>query len=473
MTLMDLSGFELQNLVPVNDVVRVRPGFAQQYLVTAGAAIVYAFSVVSPQTGEVFHYIFERVIVDGTAILYVKTESFVTVTTFTFTYLALKPIINYAVQNNQIIINSPNFTNPLYGIVGGGLAQIQSVTSVNDLNTPTLASVPVGLTSTFGDRIPITDGNVCYFNDPGVDIRTYVSLNVVSLPGKIFEIFEGPGGALYFITPNGTYALASDALQYGQEVVGQLAKVSTYSANQYRNVVYSAGHVWALAKDGIEVVTAGQKLKPASFTRKRYYSQYVGPSEGGSYQSGTIWATSTGIAVSLDHKICVVDAADMRPRWYTNDSTSDISIVGMCRSVEGTDLWVFPDRVCELIGNQEFDSGGTVLGIAAGSTTFDPAASPVLRSVTTISDNVGLSQLAYCQGTARTAVTPAPSRASNVVGTGTWSASAHYVGPDMRSRKHNFMSRTDDFALEIGAEGALSLLGLVNIETISKGGARP
>ena len=458
---VDIRPFELHNLTTHGGELRVRPAFNKQYTVPDGYSISFAFSLISPQTNEVNHYIFRRNTTSGQTTILMTNEEFQTQTSLDIGTLQKDAVITYAVSNNAFLINSPHMASAVYGLVGGGIELAKSQPSVNEVNTSHLPEIPRGLCCSFGGRIAIADGNDVYFNDGGVEIRAFVGENVTALAGGVYEMFEGPGGALIFVTPNGSYGLPSSALDNGQEVFGSLSQVSTYSANRYRNAVYGSGQIWGLTQRNLQVITASQDVDLAGFNRKRYYTKYVGPGPLGTYQIASIWPTVHGVVISIEGKLCVVDSADMKPRWYYSDN--DLTLVGMCSSIEGTDLFVFPDSICELIGNRK-EQGTEIRGFACGQVPTDPVMSPVVRAITTISDNVGYSQFSFIGNRATSHVTPAPSGATTIIDSSKWDQTQNFSGRDIRSRKHFHAYRTDDFSLEVGAETPLCTLGIIDIE---------
>lgn len=468
---IDLSAFELHNLEFDQGRLAVRDALRSQIsasTIRSGSELVAGFSVESSSTTETFHYLFLRNTTTADGYVHVTTEEFRDIAVLHLGSLPERPIITYAFQNQQILINGPGLA-PLYAIVGGGITRAVKVESVNP--STTAIEIPSGICCAFGDRIAIAQGNTIYFNDAGTEIRTYVGENGVSLSGTIYDIFQGPGGALISVTSDGIYALPSDALGQGQIVFGFFSKISGYQASNYRNATASRNRVFTLLQHGLGLVTdeiVGIPL--TSYRHKRFYTEYVGPGAAGDYRSGSIWKSERGVLVNTQGKVCQFDYDSQKTSWiYAN---SDIELVGIGRSRDGVDLWITPERVLEQIGNAEFD-GYEVKGFACGIVPTDPSDSLVVRAVTTISDNVGQDQYAYLGGRDKSAETPPPSRAANVIGTDVWSASAAYVGQEERSRRHLFAERLDEIAIEVGAEGSGARLGVIDVLTKGKSSKRP
>lgn len=472
---MDLSKWELHNLVRTPRGLKVRDALRTQVNsidIRSPGAFVAGFTAEAANTTEVFHYLLIRDTSDAQGYLYVTTEEYVTVAVLNVGAIPPKPTVTAAVQYQQILINSPDFSAAYYGLVGGGLKRAVATASVNP-NTEAITP-PTGLCTTFGDRIAIAQYNQVYFNDAGTEIRTFTGANAISLPSTVYDLFTGPGGALYIVTGAGVYALPPDALGQGQIVYGMLARVSPYEASGYRNAVHARGGVYGLTRDGIG--SLGNTVSTAALTqydRRRYFSQSVGPGQSGDYRSGRIWALSDSMAISVNNSLCIYDLAGNYPYWVWNSSTGNaLEIVGICKTRNGGDLFVTPTRILEFTGNYEFTADEQD-GVACGTIATPPAASNVVRSVTTSSDNAGYNQLLYLNGSVKTQVTPAPSRAQNVVGTDLWDSSATLFASEMRSRRHHVAVRSDDLAMEVGATGCGRALGDIDITLAGKGRRRP
>ena len=436
----------------------------------ASSVFVGGLSLEASNTTEIYHYLFLRSTITGIGYIYVTTEEFRTICTYTLGQIPVAPVITFAVQNRQILINSPDFTSAVYGLVGGGLLRAVKVESVNP--STTAIDVPLGLCSVFGDRIAIAQGNIVYFNDPGTEIRTFTGANAVALPATIYDLFQGPGGNLIIGTTDGIYSLSADALGQGQMVFGMLSKASSYACKNYRNLAYVGGQVYGLTKDGVAVI-GGESVTSESLTsygRKRYYSESVGPGPSGDYRNGKLFGLQDELLINVDNKICRFDLKGNYSTWIYN--TGSINLSGVCSGRDGNELLVTDSNILEFTGNDEYD-GYEITGVACGVLKTEPEESPLIRSVTTSSSNVGQDQKVYLNGTAKTATTPAPTRAENIIGTDTWSATNTYVGHELRSRRHQMAVRTDNVALEIAATGSGNILDGINIERRGKGSRRP
>lgn len=470
---IELSSFELHNIVVGDKGLQVRDGLrllVQASSIAAGCAIVAGFSIESPKTTEVFHYLFLRNETTAVVTVYVLTEEFVELYALELGVLPAELVVTHAVANRQVLINSPQFSQALYGFVGGGLIAAQKVDSVYTGNTT--LEIPTGLCCTFGDRIAVAQHDAVYFNDPGVEIRTFADVNAVSFDtGTIYDMFQAEGGALWILGSENIVALAPDGLGQGQEVRGFAQTIRGYQASHYRNACIAVGQVLGLDHSGVVNINGGMKhLKLTSYNQKRGLSEYVGPGPSGDYRTGTIRAVADGAWVSIDGKVCFLNLKDGSVSWiYT---ATDLELVDTLQSSDGEHLLVTASGVFEFFGTSDWDAV-TFSGIACGALNSDPQDSPQVHSVTSASDNVGQRQFVYIRGNSKSAVTPAPLEAGNVIGTDVWSTSENFVSREVRSRRHIVKARTDDVKLEVGAEGARSLIEVATLGFTGQGARRP
>lgn len=120
MTLVDVSQWEMHNVVRDDGGLRTRQGFAQLKTPATGTVYVGAFSLLSPSTGEPWHYLFEQATATNVVTLRVYTEEFVEVFSYLIGVTQADPVITHAMVNRQLMVNSPAFSAPLYGLPGGG-----------------------------------------------------------------------------------------------------------------------------------------------------------------------------------------------------------------------------------------------------------------------------------------------------------------------------------------------------------------
>lgn len=445
---VDVSGWDLQNIIRDGAGLRTRRGLVSVKTPTAGTVFVAGFTIESAMTSEPWHYLVEQSTTTAQATMRVFTEEFLELFSVALGPLPLAPVITHGEQTNQVIINSPALAGALYGLVGGGLMTIEKTASENP--DTTALNVPTGHVCAFGDRLPIAAGNLIFFNDPGVDPRSYVSQNIVALPGSIYDIVQGPGGGLYVFTSSGLYVLAGDALGQGQEVTGFISRVPGLETTRPRNAVASGGQVAVLQKDGIQVVD-GPRIPILRSRHRRFWAKVVDVEDLRS--SGELFATPRGFLVGFSKARGYFLDVDLESRsfsWVTS-TTSALNVAGTLRSREGEHLVVLRDRVVAPSGNVDFD-GAKIRGIASGAVDLSEDVRPVVRRVTLSSDNFSETVGAAVNGVTDTATTATKS-SDAVIGSATWSASARYAGRDARTTRLSLAARAQDPHVEVRIDG--------------------
>lgn len=474
--LINLSGAELHNLVVRKGGLEVRSGYQAVKLPSGGTSFVGGFSIESPFTTEVWHYLFEQDVA-GVATMRVYTEDFVEMYSHPLGRLAADPVITHAVYANQVMVNSPSFSQPLYGLVGGGTIQAIKTESSNP-DTTTL-EIPPGHICSFGDRMPIAQGNIVYFNDPRTDLdpRTYVAQNGVPLSGAIYDIFQGDDGALYMFTSAGVFYMAQDALGKGQIVEGFIGMIPGLQTSRPRNAAASNGVVAVLQKDGIVILGRGQKaIDVAPYKGARYYSRDI---EVEDYrQAGQIHATSEGFIVAFGGRHDFLLDFNMRDgyRSYIWSESMSFNLVGTLRSRENDTMLLLKDAILvrqgDLDGKAINSPAYEVQGVAAIEVDTPEGAEVMLRRVTTSSDNAGATVATYAAHQAKAATVP--TRGTDVVvDTTAWDASRKYAGPRVRSVRHSMRERVTSLPIETMVVGARARLeSNINVEVTGQGRRR-
>lgn len=464
----NFDGAELHNLVLKQGRYQVRDGLRAHTTATAiqaGSTFVGGFSVEGGNTGEVFHYLINRA-TSGICTLRVCTEEFRVIASLDIGRIDVaKPAITHAITSEQILINSPHMSFPVYGLVGGGVKLAEKQDSVNEINTSSI-QIPRGICCNFGDRVAIAQGKSVYFSDGGTEPRTFVGINVISFPSPVYDLMQSAGGSLFIVTAQDIYVLPADAASTDQAVFGFISTIKGYQAVGHRNVCMTARGPIGLTQDG--VASIGQTIDSiplTSYRRSRYLAENVGAGSYGDFRRGTIWQTQRGFVASIDGRLCSYDG---KASWIYN--SGDLELVGVLRTKLGGELYLTSTHLLEPIGNQEF-TGSEITGVACIEVPTPPTASPVVREITTSADNVGAAQKIYVNGQTRTATTPKPTGADTVIGTSLWGTENFEVS-EIRSRRHQVAVRSDDLSIEVAAVGCGTQLGEYEIKTAGKGKQR-
>lgn len=451
--LINLSGAELHNVVVKNGRLSSRRGLYSVKTPTGGSRYVGGFSIESPFTTEVWHYLFEQDMSSLGVTMKVYTEDFVFMYSLALGVMPRNPVITHAVVNNNLMINSPSFSAPIYGWVGGGAMTAVKTESQNP--DTTALEIPVGHICSFGDRMPIAQGNIIYFNDPGIDPRTYVAQNAQPLGAVVYDMFQSLDGSLYAGTSNGIYYVPQDALGKGQTVEGFIGLIPGIQLSRSRNMAVSNGVVMALQRDGLVVVGGrGRKVDVAPYKGPRYLSK---PIEVDDYRlAGEIFATPSGFLVGFRGQhghVLDFNLLENYQSYIWSDSQA-INLVGTLRSRENDPLMILEDHVVMPVYREDvFGAAGSIKAVLAIDVDLPEGQEALVRRITTSSNNIGEQVAAYL---ARTYVSETvPTRSPDtIIGTSTWDNTKKYEGRRYRQVRHSLAERAGNLPTEVAFTSA-------------------
>lgn len=455
--IVDVNTWEMHNVIKRGDQVWTRKGLMSVGTPTGGTSYVAGFTVESPFTTEPWHYLFEQDNNTNVVTMRVVTEELVEVFNLPLGVMQASPVITYALGSNQILINSPSLSAPLYGLAGGPIITAVKTASINP--STTALDIPAGHICTFGDRAPIAQGNVIFFNDPpsssSSDPRTYVGANALPLPGTVYDMMQGPDGALYIFTSKDVYVMPQDALGKGQLVQGFISAIPGVNTSRPRNAISCAAGVVALTRDAVVVLNSAgitQRIDIAPYKGKRFFSRYV--EQDDLRLSGELYPTPDGFLVGFrgarGHFLEVNTRLGYQS--YTWSQTSSFNVVGTLRSRDGVSLYIFKDRIVMSTGNADYD-GSTVRGVFCGRIALPPASQPVTRRVTTSSSSIGALTGSYIASQPNTAIVPSLAR-DTVIGTAKWGTTQPVTGRETRSVRLSCFIRDTDPQIEVLYDGA-------------------
>lgn len=446
--LINLSGAELHNVVIKNGRLMSRRGLYSVKTPTAGSRYVAGFSVESPFTTEVWHYLFEQDMNSLSVTMQVYTEDFVFMYRLALGVMPRNPIITHAVVNNNLMINSPSFSAPIYGWVGGG-AMVAVKTESENPDTTAL-EIPTGHICTFGDRMPIAQGNIIYFNESGIDPRTYVAQNAVPLAATIYDIFQSTDGSLYAGTSDGIYYIPQDSLGQGQSVVGFVGLVPGIQLSKPRNMAVSNGVVMALQRDGLVVVGGrGRKVDVAPYKGPRFFSK---PIEVDDYRlAGEIFATPSGFLVGFRGQhghVLDFNLLENYQSYIWSDSQA-INLVGTLRSRENDPLMVLEGHVVmPLYRRDKFGSATNIKAVMAIDVDLPEGQEQLVRRITTSTNNIGEPVATYIARTNTSDTVPTRSP-DTIIGTSSWDNTKQYEGRRYRQVRHSVAQRASNLPTEV------------------------
>ncbi len=451
----NITEWEQQNVETLNNEVRVRRGWRTVLDLTT-TEIVGGFSLECPNTTEIFHYIFTRdTSSNGTVSIY--SEKFTLLTSLAVGKIQSKIPITYAVQNRQILINSPGLKFPLYGIQGGGLKRADKSASVN-IDTTTL-DIPSGLCCSFGDRWVVASGQNLFFNDPGIHPLAFVAENRRPVPATIYHIEQTEDGFLLILTNDGTYLMPKDALGKSASVDGSLSKQSQYQAYDYLCGGSNQGLTIGLAQQGITAINmGGRPLKIPTAKTKRYWLEDLAPRD---MRQGKVFKSTNGFYIGYDEVMLQLDVRNDANSWHYNEGV-DYDLVGVLNTRDGENLLLMTSLTSNQVlfpkgSRDDVCQDGYLMGFAGGELKCDSSKSNPVREIITTSDNLNQLQFAYIRGLPTGISTGTSGTGGVIIGTDTW-GSKQLADREPRSVRHRVNLRTDSLNVEVGTAGSGRLL---------------
>ena len=487
------------------------------------------FSIENPRTSERVHYILGTNI-DGESYIYVTNEEFAPRAKV---YVGKRvrpngPFQGGVLSNGQILCGAPGM-QMYWGYVGCGLKVAKRTNSALNVDFTT-QSINDGLVASWNNRIVLGVRDALYFSDTGSP-RSFLAANTTPAPGFIHFLEVSESGMLFMGTTNGTYSVAADSVYSGEIVQPVFNKVSDYPVNGYNQAATTNKGPVALSKDGIISIAAygGEEILLGDQRIARTISQ---PVHFEDYRVGKIFSTPNGPLASFaaeqdkDDSTFLMVRVDERKQifsWFEpavqertelmpdvpfdNGFSESFEIRAVLEDSDGNPLFLTDRSIFKFYGNVDSVAddpiGRFVIGTLAGSVLVDPDQNPVLRSVTTVSDNVGTLQYASIQGIEKSkspddlykivdpsdvTTPPAPPfiNSSNMIAPvcdlSLWAdAAVGTPGPEsnryytrrLKSIRHIFSVRTNDLAMEVGVEGSGFRIGLVSYTTKGGGQFRP
>lgn len=414
---------------------------------------VFGFSAESANTGQVFHYLFSIYQKRLWQSLWDEQFNCLSLVKIAKINTDLEPF-SYAINYNQIIVNSRSLPYPLWGFIGGTLVKAEKQPSINP-DTPSLTLFP-GRVCSFADRFVWAYANQIIINDPGTEPRTICAPNAISFGGTVLDLFQaGEGGNLIIVCTDGVYQLPPDGLA-GYQFQGFISRSPGYQGVQSNNTAASRGAVVGLTTDGIIDIGSFQKKPLTTYRRTRKYAKRVGVYESGDYRTGSILPLEEGFIVSIDFKSAIINLDTGKVTWLYSDSFTDLSVVGVLKHSDGREMLVTPNKVFDIFGNTECTSTSNPsypeinFCYILVNVPTDPQLSPVIREITVSADRPSTTVSTYVRGQYRTDNIPAPVNAANVVGVNNWDDTKTYTEREYRSRRLQMAVRIDSPDFELG-----------------------
>jgi hypothetical protein len=470
MSTINIKSFERHNIIAESGRLSTRRGFVVSLAATAlgltSNVFVGGFSVLVPSSSETEHYLFLQSTTTGFVTMVVTDEEWVERYRLGLGMHPSSPVFSHALVNNQLMINAPSMSGPLYGLPGGGVMPAVATASRNP--DTTALDVPSGHICSFGDRMPVAQGSVVLFNDPGLDPRTYVGENVIALPATIHAITQGPDGALWMFTPSGAYSMAADALGQGQSVDGFISLVPQVLTSRPGGACSTPYGVVALTVDGVAVLNRGssRELAFSTYQGRRKLTRPIDVLDV--RQFGRVFPTSFGVLVGFgtdrDYAVAVDLGEGTSSFWYTGSASTPLNVVGVLRTRDGEDLVIDRTGIYALHtkGLRDFSdvAANDVAGALCGRVQSGPKDNPLIRRVSISAANGGAPVSVCGNGVVDTGKSTTVN-GDTVIGTDLW-GTPNWATLTARSVRCSLNVRATELDLEV----TLSGMGRILLESV-------
>tara|TARA_R110000824_G_scaffold44207_13_gene128759 strand:- start:85 stop:1611 length:1527 start_codon:yes stop_codon:yes gene_type:complete len=450
------------------------------------------FSVENPRTSDQLHYIMGADDNKDSYIIMCNEEYRILTKKFIGKRLRPSgPFQGGVLSNGQLLMGAPGM--PMFwGYVGNGFKIAQRTNSALDVDFTT-QSINDGLVVSWQNRIVLGVRDALYFSDLGSP-RAFLAGNTVSAPGFIYYLKVSQAGMLIMGTTEGVYQIAADTAYSGEIVQPTFQKISRYPINGFFKCASTTKGPVALSKDGI-VSVGSYEAAELDLGDQRIPRTVASPIHFEDYKAGKIFAGREGPIISMaaeqdfDNATYFMLRIDEARQLYSWCEAADqdgmkqsVDIKGILQDSDGTEYMLTNDGIFKFYGNVDTVGddpiGRFVVGSVSGSVPADPQMNPVVRSITTVSDNVGTLQIASIQGVQKSASPHKKTAAIPVCDVTEWypavdPANLKYYTRRLQSVRHLFSVRTNDLGMEVAVEGSGFRIGLVSFTSKGPGQFRP
>ena len=462
MTNVDVRTWGKANLWPLaSGELAVRPGLRRVLSPDGSRVFVGGFSVLNPFTGECWSYVFDctsSVSSPRDLRLRVYDEDWQIFQTLALNINTVPRAITHCVVEGQILICSPDMPT-LWGLVGSMI--IFAVKVASDNPSTTALDLPRGIVASFGNRAVIADGPSLYFSDPvaatGGDLRTFVAQNQNQRPAPVYGLHEGAGGNLVVLTQRGVYGLDSSAGAVG--IVGSNG-TAWQILNHSESYTFASscvvnGRVFALSKDGYRLVDVenNDDTMLSDMVAPRQFGPRLASDD---WREANMYAGDAGPVVAFRDAVSMHNVSDeCRSWWKRPDSGTAFAVVGVLKTVDGTDLILSADGIYEVCGNFDGDLTATPAatqpkGLVYGRVRTDVGTNPMARDIRAAASLGGEGSVRVSvRGETPTAVTPPVDARALVVGTSSWGDARIYEPAPMAAIRTQHSLDTHDMTVEV------------------------
>ena len=448
---IDLNNAEWQNIFPTSEGLVVRDAFytIDEDNFLAGQSIV--------RNDLTYHYVLYCPI--GTRGLklriYETNWQVISDETVAMVYNKDAPICIVSV-NNQIIINGPGISTPLWGYVGSSvIPAVPNPRGVDDVLTSSLQLYP-GLVCKFADRIVWSINNQVIISDPPtgeteMDPKQLSPNNSIAFAGTITDIFESTStGSLIVVTTAGVSILPAAGL-VGTDYAANLNFLATYQSQRFGNAASSCGRTYGLSKNGVIDFDSGKEIPLTTYRRNRFFSSPVGPGRASDYRFSKIFAYEDGFIISTpEGPCCFINCKFGTYSWVVDDTYIPI-VKGVLRTGEGELALLLRDGLVDFYGTQT-----NLKGTFACDVVQPGINSNCVTNISVTVEGNGINQVvSYVKNSNQTSVVPSASGAA-VTTSSVW-GTANLLEVEYRSRnnhKRGGQGWTDGIYCEVGAIGS-------------------
>tara|TARA_Y100000296_G_C5103200_1_gene221079 strand:- start:15 stop:923 length:909 start_codon:yes stop_codon:yes gene_type:complete len=287
--------------------------------------------------------------------------------------------------------------------------------------------------------------------------------------------------------------VAADAVASGSIIQPIFQKVSDFPISKFYQCALTAKGPVALSQGGLVDVANfnGEELLLGDMRVPRTLGD---PIHFEDYTIGKVFRMGDGPILSMaaeqDLKTSTYLSAKVNERqqfysWISSSRDSSfqesMEVRAILQDANGDDFIMTDKAILKFFGNVDTQvgepTGRFVLGSLVGTVPTMPEMNPVVRSITTMSDNIGTLQYASIQGVQKSAT---PTRAAPKCDFSEWqdtpggsNLAGNYYSRELESVRHHFSVRTNDLGIEVGVEGSGFRIGLVDVKTKGPGQRRP
>ena len=451
------------------------------------------FSTENPRTGEPVHYVLAADSNEDTYILMLDQEFIPRAKVHVGARLRPDgPFQGGVLSNGQLLMGAPGM--PMYwGYVGNGFKVAKRTISALDVDFTT-QTINDGLVASWQNRIVLGVRDALYFSDIGSP-RAFLAGNTTPAPGFIYFLAVSQSGMLFMGTTNGMYQIAADSAYAGEIVNPVFQKINEFPITSFFQACTTDKGPVALSKSGLVSAAAygGDELMLGD---QRITRTLNDPIHFEDYKVGKVFSTREGPMVSMASEQDQDSATYMLLRVYERKMIfswfesarqdgfkESVEVRGVLQDEDGTEFILTDKSIFLFYGNSDSvpddPIGRFVIGSMAGKVPIDPQANPVVRSITTASDNVGTLQYASIQGVQKSATPHRDSDHIPMCDVTVWNDTTpnldaqSYYTRRLHSIRHLFSLRTSDLAIEIGVEGSGFRMGLISYVSKGPGQFRP